>query len=262
MVAPNGARRGKSDHPALPITDDEVVETARECQVAGADGIHIHIRDDAGEHFLDADRYAALLKRLEHEVPGMYLQVTSEAAGRYSAQEQQDMMRALRPAHVSVAMREMVRSPADWSDARAFYHWAASNNVDVQHILYAPDEVSAFVDAVSDGRIPGTHHLIQLVQGTYAHGSDGTVDLDKYLDELDRASTHSFDWMLCAFGTSETAGLAEAARCGGKARAGFENSLWHADGSLAADNAARIRDVDAALRETEFKLTREKEQVS
>ncbi|WP_375214420.1 3-keto-5-aminohexanoate cleavage protein, partial [Aquabacterium sp.] len=31
MVAPTGARRGKGDHPALPVTDDEIVETWRAC---------------------------------------------------------------------------------------------------------------------------------------------------------------------------------------------------------------------------------------
>lgn len=248
MVAPNGARRGKADHPALPITDDEVVQTARDCRVAGAEGIHLHIRDAQGAHLLDAVRYQALLDRLDAEVPGMYLQVTSEAAGQYSAQEQRGMVRALRPAHVSVAMREMVRSPDDWAQAQAFYAWALDNRVDVQHILYTPDEVSTFVDALLEGKIPGQHLLIQMVQGSYAHGSEEAIDLPAYLAELDRAKDHSFDWMLCAFGAAETVSLVEAVRLGGKARAGFENSLWHCDGSQATDNAARIQEVDAALR--------------
>lgn len=248
MVAANGARRGKSEHPALPVTDDEVSEAARACFAAGADGIHLHIRDAAGEHLLDAGRYRTLLDRLETEVPDMYLQVTSEAAGRYSAQEQREMMYALKPAHVSVAMREMVRDPSDWSVASEFYHWALANNVEVQHILYAPDEVARFVDALEANKIPGDHHLIQIVRGTYAEGSVGAADLADYLVQLDRGQNYSFDWMLCAFGQGETASLVEAARNGGKARAGFENSLWNADGSLATDNTARICEVDAALR--------------
>lgn len=247
MVAPNGARHSKSDHPNLPLTDDDVVATARACQTAGADGIHIHIRDETGAHQIDAARYRRLLTRLQQEVPGLYLQVTSEAAGRYSAQEQRDMMRKLRPEHVSVAMREMVRSPTDWPEARAFYHWAAQNNVDIQHILYSPQEVSEFVDAVLDDHIPGTQHLIQLVRGTYADGHAGAADLDQYLIQLNRAATHHFDWMLCAFGIEETASLLEAAEKGGKLRCGFENSFWNADGSLAQDNAERVRDVNAAL---------------
>lgn len=248
MVAPNGARRGKADHPALPITDDELVACARACQAAGADGIHVHLRDAQGRHLIDAGRYRDLLARLGEAVPEMYLQVTSEAAGRYGADEQQAVVRALRPAYVSVALREMVRVPEDWDTATAFYEWAADEEVDIQHILYAPSEVEQFLEALQTGRIPGQHHLLQLVRGTYAHGSDGALPLAEYLAPLARVGDYSFDWMLCAFGTSETASLVEAGTQGGKARVGFENALHNADGSLAADNAERVREVDAALR--------------
>ena len=53
--------------------------------------------------------------------------------------------------------------------------------------------------------------------------------------------------MICAFGPAETECLVEAARQGGKMRIGFENSLWNADGSLAKDNAARVRELVASL---------------
>lgn len=248
MVAPNGARRGKGDHPALPVTDDELIATAIACHAAGADGIHAHLRDEDGVHLIDAGRYTDLLARLSDAVPGMYLQVTSESAGRYGAAEQREMMHALKPRHVSVALREMVRSPDDWDEAAALYHWAADEGVEIQHILYAPDEVDTFVAALGAGRIPGQHHLIQFVRGTYANGENGALPLADYVAPLTAASDHSFDWMLCAFGRSETPSLVEAAELGGKARAGFENSLHMANGTLAPDNAARIHEVDAALK--------------
>lgn len=248
MVAPNGARRGKVDHPALPVTDDELVETARACQQAGADGLHMHIRDASGRHLLDARRYATLLDRLADQVPGMYLQVTSEAAGRYEAEEQRAMMRGLRPKYVSVALREMVRHPDDWPAARDFYLWAADQGIEIQHILYSPHEVSAFADAWVSGLIPGKSQLLQFVQGSYANGSRDSIPLESYLEPLRRAEGMSFDWMSCAFGADETASLVRAAELGGKARVGFENSLHNRDGTIAADNAARVREVDAAIR--------------
>jgi len=248
MIAPNGARRSKADHPALPITDDELVETALGCQQAGADGVHLHIRDAQGRHLLDATRYRALLDRMEDQVPGMYLQVTSESAGRYGADEQRAMMKALRPPHVSVALREMVRLPSDWPAARDFYQWAADNGVEIQHILYSPDEVRTFVDACNNGLIPGTSQQIIFVQGSYAEGSKNSVKLEAYLKPLERADGQDFDWMVCAFGIAETDSLVRAAQLGGKARVGFENSLWNKGGTLAADNAERVREVDEAIR--------------
>lgn len=248
MVAPNGARRGKKDHSGLPVTDSEIVAEIVACANAGADGAHVHIRDADGKHEIDPGHYRAILDQLRDAVPDIYLQVTSESADRYSGAEQRDMMRALVPQHVSVAMREMVRTPADWSDAQDFYEWARASNVDVQHILYSPEEVRTFCDSLDAGRIPGNHHLIQLVQGSYARGSTGMRELSDYLREMVTENGHTFDWMLCSFGAEETDSLVAAARAGGKARVGFENSLWNKDGSLATDNATRVREVDAAIR--------------
>ena len=64
MVAPTGARRGKADHPALPVTLPEILNAAVACHAAGADGFHLHIRDDAGVHSLDAGRYRETLEAL------------------------------------------------------------------------------------------------------------------------------------------------------------------------------------------------------
>jgi 3-keto-5-aminohexanoate cleavage enzyme len=44
-VAPTGAELSKSDVPQLPTTVDELVETARRCESAGAAMVHLHIRD-------------------------------------------------------------------------------------------------------------------------------------------------------------------------------------------------------------------------
>jgi len=248
MVAPNGARRGKADHPALPITDAEIIETARKCQSAGADGIHLHIRDNDGRHLLDAARYRALLDQLTGEVPDMYLQVTSEAAGRYGGAEQREMMRLLKPDYVSVALREMVRQPEDWSEAREFYHWAFDEGVDVQHILYSPDDVEQFIIACDEELITGPSHLLIFVQGRYDQADDESAELEAYLAPLEQADNLTFDWMACAFGISETDKLVRAARLGGKLRVGFENSLWHADGNLARDNADRVTALISALK--------------
>ena len=58
MVAPNGARKVKTDHPAVPVTIDETIAAAKECHVAGASILHAHVRDDAGKHLLDVARYS------------------------------------------------------------------------------------------------------------------------------------------------------------------------------------------------------------
>jgi uncharacterized protein (DUF849 family) len=55
-VAPTGAESAKADVPALPVTLDELVVTAKECAALGASVIHVHIRDDDARPTLDLGR--------------------------------------------------------------------------------------------------------------------------------------------------------------------------------------------------------------
>src|SRR5215467_27413 len=55
-VAPTGAEVDKSAVPALPVTLDELVTTAKECREAGAAMIHVHIRGADAQPTLDLGR--------------------------------------------------------------------------------------------------------------------------------------------------------------------------------------------------------------
>ncbi|WP_300614541.1 3-keto-5-aminohexanoate cleavage protein [Trebonia sp.] len=55
-VAATGAEADKGRVPALPVTLDELTETAAQCRRAGAAVIHVHIRDDDAKPTLDVGR--------------------------------------------------------------------------------------------------------------------------------------------------------------------------------------------------------------
>lgn len=55
-VAPTGAESSKAAAPALPVSLDELVATAKECEALGAAIVHVHIRDDDAEPTLDPAR--------------------------------------------------------------------------------------------------------------------------------------------------------------------------------------------------------------
>ncbi len=245
MVAPNGARRGKADHPALPVTIAETVETAVACHAAGAGAIHAHVRDSEGRHVLDAGLYRELIAELARVVPEMIVQITTEAVGRYTPGEQRAVVDQVVPAAVSVALREMVASPADEADAARFYKRCRERDISVQHILYEPAEVARLARLMAAGVIPREGLSVIYVLGRYAANQESDPDdLAGFISAADELPAEP-DWMVCAFGRNETAALAAAFRAGGKARVGFENSLWNADGSLASDNAERVAAVAA-----------------
>lgn len=246
MVAPNGARRTRQDHPALPVTIEQTVETAKACFAAGAGGIHAHIRDEQGLHTLDVGLYRELMAELHRAVPQILVQITTEAVGIYSSEQQLQLVRALQPAHVSIAMREITQgqSEAELSD---FFHWAAESGICVQHILYAPEEIREFSRLVEAGIVPVEGLETILVLGQYGIARDSQPeDLAAYRHEFKDALSHA-GWCVCAFGRNETACLVRAIKEGGKARIGFENNLFDADGSLSRSNAARVRELVAAM---------------
>ncbi len=245
MVAPNGARRTKADHPALPVTIPEIVETARACFEAGAGAIHAHVRDAEQRHVLDAGLCRELLAEMAVQVPGMQVQITSEAVGRYSPAEQRALTREVRPKAVSVALSEMM-SDGDEACAREFYHWANEEGIAVQHILYSVEDEARLFELIRKEVIPFAPLQVLFVLGRYAKGQDSAPeDLTPFLGMIEAVTDGAppIDWAVCAFGQGETECLADAAQRGGKVRVGFENSIWNADGSVARDNAERVAEV-------------------
>ncbi|MBE0452940.1 MAG: 3-keto-5-aminohexanoate cleavage protein [Roseovarius sp.] len=244
MVAPTGARRTRADHPALPLTLPEIVETARACAEAGADGLHLHLRDAKGQHLLDAGAYREALAELRQTVPAMTLQITTEAAGLYAPPHQRAVALEAGAAMVSVALREMA---AEAEAATPFYATCAARGISVQHILYHADDFDLLARLLPPDLLAATDLQLIFVLGRYSAGQESdTRDLAPFLDRL-RARDIPADWAVCAFGRAETACLKAAHQAGGKLRVGFENSLWHADGRLARDNADRVRAVRAAI---------------
>jgi uncharacterized protein (DUF849 family) len=66
-VAATGAETDKASAPALPVTLEELVSTAVECERAGAAVIHVHIRDDDARPTLDVGRLTDTVSALREK---------------------------------------------------------------------------------------------------------------------------------------------------------------------------------------------------
>ena len=121
MVAPNGARPMKKDHPKVPITISEIVRTGKACFDAGADAIHFHIRDKKGVHVLDSGLCKEALNELNRMVPNMHLQITTEAVGRYSPEEMRKLAYDVMPPGISIGIREMIPTRKPTTDDIKLY---------------------------------------------------------------------------------------------------------------------------------------------
>lgn len=247
-VAPNGARKTKADHPALPITAEELAVEALRCHNAGAAMIHLHVRDEAGGHSLSVEAYRAAIAAIRDRVgDDLLIQVTSEAAGVFGPVEQMEMVRRLKPDHVSLALREIVADATAEAEAAAFLQWLGAEGVTPQYILYSPEDVSRFLDLRRRNVVPGRSHSLLFVLGRYGRRQARPEDLLPFLEALG----HTDDiWSVCAFGGMEHACVAAAIALGGHARVGFENNMILKDGAVAPNNAplvAQVGQLAAAL---------------
>lgn len=237
-VAPNGARPSRKDHPVLPITPDEIAETAAACVQAGAAMIHLHIRDERGEHSLDPARYRRAIAATRERVgDSMLIQVSSEAAGRFTVHEQVAAMEKLMPDCVSIGLREYFKNDETIEPGAGFLARLYRNQTLIQYVLYSPEEVRWYERLCEQGIIPGDSHLLLFVLGRYGQESAHAGQLTGYLDALERPSP----WMVCAFGSEEQWVMKEAIKHGGHCRIGFENNFELADGRQAKDNAELVQ---------------------
>ena len=245
-VAPNGARKLKSDHPAVPLSADELGACAAACADAGAAMIHLHVREPAsGRHSLDADLYREAITAVRREAgDGIIIQCTSEAAGIYNRHEQMTAMRALMPEACSLAIREILPDAAAEAEGAAFLAELYRAGVMMQYILYSDEDVRRFLDLKRRGILPGEKHFVLFVLGRYTAGQRSEpADLLPFLNAWPGEIAGAF--AVCAFGPKESACALTALSLHGHARIGFENNLYLSNGDLAPDNAALVRQTAA-----------------
>jgi len=245
-VAPNGGRKTKADHPALPITPEELARTARECLDAGACMIHLHVRDRDGAHALDPEAYRAATSCICKAVGDrLIVQITSEAIGRYTPAEQQAAILATNPEAVSLALREFAPDESGERDFARFLGRLREMRVWPQFILYTPEEARRLAGMHKRGLIPFEAPSALFVLGRFALlRAAAPSDLLPFLAaDMPRFAS----WSVCAYGRREAACVTAAALLGGHARVGFENNLVLPSGERAASNAEQIAVVAKGL---------------
>ncbi len=246
MVAPNGARKTKLDHSALPVSIEDTASEAAQCYAAGASVLHAHVRGENDEHVLDAGLYRELIAEMTQRVPGMLIQVTSEAVGIYTPEEQVACIQAVVPQMASMCLREISSNFAQPEFARQFFEWCDEHAVHIQHIVFSAEEFQHFLDYRERGVIPAGQRCVLFVLGRYnVNFQSEPADLEPFLQH----DLEGLDWFTCAFGSQEQQCVLAAISAGGNARVGFENNLYLPNGEMAANTATLVSSLVDAMRE-------------
>ena len=184
MVAPNGARKVKKDHPEVPLTIQETVEVAKNCFKAGAGAIHLHVRNEKGEHVLDAGLYKEALKELEFKVPKMHIQVTTEAVGKYSPEDMRKLAYDVTPPGTSIGIAEMIPSRNPTDDDVKLYKYLTEAGTKIQHLLYNPNDIDLLVNLLNKAKINVEGAWCLFVIGHYSGKISYPDNIPMFLEKM------------------------------------------------------------------------------
>jgi uncharacterized protein (DUF849 family) len=70
-------RRSRDDHPAVPVTADELAADARRAVAAGAQQLHVHPRAEGGRDTVEPEAVAAAVLAIRASCPGVPLGLTT-----------------------------------------------------------------------------------------------------------------------------------------------------------------------------------------
>jgi len=245
-VAPNGARRQKADHAAIPLTSAEIAAEALACRYAGASILHLHVRAPDGSHSLDAGRYREAMSAVR-EACDIVIQPTSERCGVFGPDAMMDAFRALTPEMMTFNLRELLDpdDAAQHARVRDFLAEVDAAGTVPQYIVYDAEQIDMLRHWWEEGWLPQASPFILVVLGRYAGSISRPADIIAYLPRIPK----EWRWGLCAFGAPELACVVQAALLGGHCRVGFENNIVAADGTPLKSNAEQVERLAGVLRE-------------
>lgn len=238
-AALTGSWPTKAQNPAVPITVEEIAQSAIECWEAGAAIVHIHVRNDDGVVTCDPKRYAAVRQLIRARGSDVIINMsTGGGAGRISDEERMAPV-ALAPEIASFDCGSLnfghgvfINSPAFLDElARRM----AEHGVLPEIECFEPGHIANALRLIDEGKLrpPFWFQFVLGVRG----GSPGTV---KQLVHMVDMLPPGAQWSVCGIGRAQLPLGVTAMTMGGHVRTGLEDNLYYHKGQLATSNAQLV----------------------
>ena len=231
-VCLNGGRLA-GEHPALPVTPEQLAAAASAAVVAGAEAVHLHPRDDDGVESLDARHIGAAVAAVRAVCPGTPVGVSTGlwiAAGDVARRRELVGGWGELPSDAKPDFASVNASEDGFAELVAELGPAG---IDVEAGVWSLGDVGVLAAA----REPVLRVLVEIV-GAAVFDAIGAADA--ILAELDKAGVAG-PRLLHGDGDACWPLIAHAGRLGLATRAGLEDTLVNPDGTPAIDNADLIR---------------------
>jgi 3-keto-5-aminohexanoate cleavage enzyme len=234
-VAPTGAESAKADVPALPVTLDELVTTARECEGIGASVIHVHIRDAAARPTLDLGLLRETVAALR-EGTDLVVQLSTGGA---VADPEADRLRVL---DAAPDMASCTMGTVNFGDGVFLNRWEfivelhtrmRERGIVPEYEIFDLGQLTTLSRLLDKHGLPaGGHVHVDLVMGVPG-GMPGTADaLVACLRDLPEGATFS----ATGIGRTTLPVMLASLSAGGHLRVGLEDTLTYAKGQPVESN--------------------------
>jgi uncharacterized protein (DUF849 family) len=239
-VAPTGAETAKDAAPALPVTPDELLTAAVDCEAAGAAMIHVHIRDEHGRPTLDLDRLRAAVEALR-DGTSLVVQLSTGGAVTDPFEHRLRVLEA-EPDSCSLTCGtvnfgdEVFANP--WPFMTELYRRTQAMKIVPEFELFDLGHVWTLQRLLDTHGAPyGGHVHCDLVMGVPG-GMPGTAaTLVAAVDALPAGAS----WSATGVGRATLPVALAALAAGGHLRVGMEDTLTFAKGQPVASNAQLVQ---------------------
>lgn len=268
--AVTGSIHTPSMSPHLPVTAEEIAQSALEAAEAGAAIVHLHARDERDGRPVHTPGDFAPFLRVIKQSSNVVVNITTGASPYMPveyrvkpAQTWQPEVASLNMGSMNFGLFPMLRKEREWKHAWEPEMLEASHDLvfrnSFKDIRYALDTLNATgtryeFECYDTAHLYNLHYFWSegLVQGPLfiqtCFGLLGGIgahpdDVMHMKRTADRLFGDNYRWSVLAAGANQMKVAALAASMGGHVRVGLEDSLWLDKGRLAPSNAAQVERV-------------------
>jgi len=243
--------------PHLPITPEQIADSALEAARAGAAQVHIHVRDpQTGRPSMDVGLYDEVIRRIRAQNREVIINLTTGPGGRYVPSEAEprvagpgttllppekrvEHIARLRPDVCSLDLNTMnsgaevvINTPRN---VRVMAGVIREAGVKPELEIFDSGDIHLARDLIADGTLDGPG-MWTFVTGV-KYGFEATPETLLYARSLLPAGAF---WSAFGVGRHEFPMLAASFVSGGHVRVGLEDNIYLARGVLAPSNAALV----------------------
>ncbi|WP_285610961.1 3-keto-5-aminohexanoate cleavage protein [Actinokineospora globicatena] len=238
-VAPTGAEHSKADVPNLPVTLEELVRTARDCERVGAAMIHIHVRDGAAKPSLDLGLLKETVAAVR-ENTRLIVQLSTGGAVTDPESARLGVLDAM-PDSASCTMGT-VNFGDDvflnrWEFIVALHKGMQERGIVPEYEIFDLGQLTALRRLLDEHGLPsGGHVHLDLVMGVPGGMPGDTETLAAALRLIPDGASFS----ATGVGRTSLPVLLASLSAGGHVRVGMEDTLSYARGERVRDNAQLV----------------------